>query len=146
MATKDFTYKITTNKSPEEVFQAVLNVRQWWVGYYNEVINGGTEKLNDEFTFHAGDGVHYSKQKLVEVIPNKKVVWLITDSKLNFIEKTDEWVGSKVIFDIVENGGKATLVFTHEGLTPEVECYDNCAPAWTTYLQNKLQPLINTVN
>ncbi|NML22005.1 SRPBCC domain-containing protein [Pseudoflavitalea sp. G-6-1-2] len=146
MASKDFTYTITTDRSPEEVFKAVLNVRNWWVGYYNEVIKGGTEKLDDEFTFLAGDGVHYSRQRLVEVIPNKKVIWLITDSKLSFIEKTDEWVGSKVIFDISEKAGKTKLVFTHEGLTPEVECYDSCAPAWTTYLQNKLTPLINAVS
>lgn len=146
MASKDFTYTITTDRSPEQVFKAVLNVRKWWVGYYDEVIRGGTEKLDDEFTFLAGDGVHYSKQRLVEVIPNKKVVWLITDSKLTFIGKTDEWVGSKVIFDISEKAGKTRLVFTHEGLTPEAECYDSCAPAWSTYLQNKLQPLINAVS
>ncbi|WP_425476370.1 hypothetical protein [Paraflavitalea speifideaquila] len=49
-----------------------------------------------------------------------------------------------MIFDITEKGGKTQLVFTHEGLTPEVECYDSCAPAWTQYLQNKLLPLINS--
>jgi hypothetical protein len=70
-------------------------------------------------------------------------VWLITEGELTFIEKTDEWVGTKVIFEISERNGKTQLVFTHEGLTPEVECYDSCAPAWSMYLQDKLLPLIS---
>lgn len=142
MATKDFTLSTLTDQSPEKVFEAVNNVRAWWSGYYSEKFEGDTEKLNDEFIFHAGEGAHYSKQKLVEVIPNEKVVWLITESNLSFLEKKDEWTGTKVIFDISKKGDKTQLTFTHEGLTPKVECYDACAPAWTAYLENKLFPLI----
>ena len=39
---------------------------------------------------------------------------------------------------------KTQLVFTHEGLTPEIECYESCAPSWSQYLHTKLLPLINT--
>ena len=143
MVTSDFTLTLLTDQSSQEVFQAVNNVRDWWSGYYAEEIEGDTEKLNDEFSFRAGGGLHYSKQKLIEVIPNKKVVWLVTDSELSFLEKKDEWTGSKVIFEISKKGDKTQLVFTHEGLTPEIECYDSCAPAWTQYLHNKLLPIIN---
>ena len=73
------------------------------------------------------------------------MVWLITESKLNFLEKKDEWTGTKVIFTISKKGGKTQLTFTHEGLTPEIECYDACAPAWNQYVQNKLLPLIKSV-
>ncbi len=144
MVTTDFTFTLVTDQAPQQVFQAIINVRDWWSGYYSEEINGGTEKLHDEFSFRAADGAHCTKQKLVEVIPGKKVVWLITESALTFIDKQDEWTGTKVIFEISEKGGKTQLKFTHEGLTPEVECYDSCAPSWTKYLQNKLLPLINT--
>lgn len=142
MNTKSFTTTLLVNQTPEEVFKAVLNVRGWWSGYYSEEFKGGTEKLNDEFSFRAGGDVHYSKQKLVEVIPNKKIVWLVTESKLSFLEKTDEWTGTRVIFDISKKGNKTQLTFTHEGLTPEIECYNACAPAWTQYVENKLLPLI----
>jgi hypothetical protein len=146
MTAKDFTLTLTTGQTPQEVFKAITNVRGWWSGYYSEEIIGNTGNLGDEFSFRAGDGAHYTKQKLVEVIPNKKVVWLITESELSFVEDKYEWTGTKVIFDITEKGGKTNLVFTHEGLNPTFECYDACAPAWTQYLQNKLLPLINTGN
>jgi len=144
MENQNFTTTLVVDQTPEEVFNAVTNVRGWWSGYYSEDIKGDTEKLNDEFSFRAGDGAHYSKQKLVEVIPNKKVVWLITDSKLDFLEKKDEWTGTKVVFDISTKDNKTQLVFTHNGLIPEIECYNSCAPAWSQYLQNKLLPLITS--
>jgi len=142
MKNKNFTTTLLVDQTPKEVFDSIRNVRGWWSGYYSEEIKGDTEKLNDEFSFRAGDGVHYSKQKLVEVIPNKKVVWLITESDLSFLEKKDEWTGTKVIFDISTKDNKTQLVFTHDGLNPDIECYNACAPAWSQYLQNKLLPLI----
>ena len=144
MKNKNFTTTLIVDQTPEEVFNVVRNVRGWWSGYYSEEIKGDTEKLNDEFSFRAGGGAHYSRQKLIEVIPNKKIVWLITDSKLDFLEKKDEWTGTKVIFDISTKVNKTQLVFTHDGLMPEIECYNACAPAWSQYLNNKLLPLITS--
>lgn len=143
MTTQNFTLSLVTDQPPQKVFQSINNVRAWWSGYYSEEIIGDTEKLNDEFSFRAGEGVHYSKHKLVEVVPNRRIVWLTTYSELSFIEKKNEWTGSKVIFDISIEGNKTRLTFTHEGLDPGIECYDSCAPAWSQYLQNKLLPLIN---
>ena len=144
MNNQHFTTTLLVDQTAEEVFKAIKNVRAWWSGYYAEEIEGGTEKLNDEFSFRAGGGVHYSKQKLVEVIPNKKIVWLVTDSELSFLENTKEWIGTRIVFEISKKGSQTQLTFTHEGLVPEIECYDSCAPAWSQYLQNKLLPLITT--
>ncbi|AWA31248.1 ATPase [Flavobacterium magnum] len=146
MAATDFTCVLKTKRSPEDVFHAIGNVRAWWSGYYNEEITGDTEKLDDEFSFRAGDGAHYSRHRLVEVVPSKRIVWLTTEGALSFVDKQDEWVGTKIIFDISQDGGETTLTFTHEGLTPETPCYDACAPAWSQYLEHKLLPLINSDN
>lgn len=142
MKKTDFSLELMTTKAPKEVFQDVLNVREWWSGYHSEEFEGSTKKLHDEFSFSAAAGAHYSKQKLVELIPDKRIVWLVTDSDFDYIEKRDEWTGTKLIFEISKETDKTKLTFTHEGLTPEVECYNSCAPSWTQYLQHKLLPLI----
>lgn len=140
--TKDFTFTILTEKTPEYVFETIRDVRSWWSGFHSEEFTGETKELGDEFSFRAGAGAHYSRQKLIEVIPNKKIVWLITEGELSFIDQKDEWVGTKVIFDILEKDGKTELVFTHEGLTPETACYDSCTQGWSMYLEDKLTPLL----
>jgi hypothetical protein len=143
MTQKNYTLTLSTQQSTADAFKTITNVRAWWTGLHEEEFRGSAEKLNDEFTFYAGKGAHYSKQKLVELVPNKKIVWLVTESHLNFLEQKDEWTGTKLVFVITAKGDHTDIVFTHEGLTPEVECYDLCAPTWTTYLQTKLVPLFD---
>ena len=137
MATKDFSTTIAVDQSPTEVFNAINNVRGWW----NDKAKGNSEKLNDEFETRFGD-VHYSRQKLVEVIPNQKVVWLVTDSELNFIDDKKEWTGTKISFEIMREGKQTLLRLTHIGLVPKVECYDGCSTAWGQYMQYSLLSLI----
>jgi len=139
MQKQHFTTTLLVDQSPLEVFNAINNVRGWW----SEGIEGNTGMLNDEFTFQVKD-VHYSRHKLTEVIPGKRVVWLTTDSHLSFVNDKSEWTGTKIIFDITEAGDKTKMVFTHEGLVPDVECYDACSPAWTEYVQHSLFNLITT--
>lgn len=139
MTKQHFSTSILVTQSPMDVFNSINNVRSWW----SEGIVGNSRKLNDEFIFEVKD-VHYSTLKLTGVIPGKKVVWLVTDSKLNFIKDEKEWTGTRIIFDIAEAGENTKLVFTHEGLLPESECYHACSPAWTEYIQHSLFNLITT--
>lgn len=134
-----FTVSFLVDKTPEEVFGAVTNIGGWWTENYM----GGTRKLNEEFEVQFWD-VHYSKQKLVEVIPNKKVVWLVTDSKLTFIEKEDEWTNTRIVFEISRVADQTKVQFTHEGLTPDIECYTDCSSAWKGYLIGSLRDYITT--
>lgn len=139
MTTTDFSTTLLLDQSPAEVFQAITQVRDWW----STGIKGNTTDLNDEFIFEV-KGVHYSRQKLVEVVPNRKIVWLVTESHLSFLKERTEWTGTKVVFEIEKVGRQTQLVFTHEGLVPEVECYEACTPAWTQYIQHSLHQLITT--
>ena len=141
MATTDFTTTILVDNTAKEVFNAINNVRAWWQGE----IEGNTEKLNDEFSYRM-DEFHYSKQQIVEFNPNEKVVWLVTESKLNPLKFKDEseWTGTKIIFEISEANNKTHLRFTHIGLVPEFECYGDCSWAWAQLIEESLFSFITT--
>jgi hypothetical protein len=139
MNNQNFTTTIEVDQTPEEVFSAVTNVRGWW----SDVIEGGTAKLNDEFTYHYED-LHKCKMKLIEVIPDQKVVWLVEENYFSFTNDKSEWTGTKIIFDIAKKGNKTQLTFIHDGLVPEYECYDVCSNAWGSYINESLLSLITT--
>jgi uncharacterized protein YndB with AHSA1/START domain len=141
MATADFTTTLVVEQTPEEVFNAINNPHGWW----SEEIEGGTDKLNDEFTYRYED-VHHCKMKLIEVVPNKKVVWLVLENYFKFTKDNSEWTGTKISFEISEQDNKTQIRFTHLGLVPEYECYEICRDAWSSYIHHSLRTLITTGN
>lgn len=142
----DYTTTIVVKQTPAIVYKTILNVRSWWSGLYDESFQGDSEKLGDEFSFSAGGGAHFTKQKLVELIPGKKLVWQVTEANLSFVDRADEWKNTKISFDISRESGKTKIVFTHIGLQRNFECYDSCAPAWTAYIQEQLTTAIKNAD
>jgi hypothetical protein len=139
MKGQNYTTAFTVDQTPEEAFAAINNVRGWWSGE----IEGSTGKVGDEWTYRYED-IHYSKQKITELIPSKKVVWLVLDSDLDFVKDRTEWNGTEITFEVSKKGDKTEVRFTHVGLVPEYECFDNCSNAWGSYINGSLRSLITT--
>ena len=139
MTTPDFTTAILVDEAPSVAFDAINNVRGWW----SEEIEGGTNKLNDEFDYHYED-VHRCKMKLIEVVPAKKLVWHVLDNYFKFTTDKSEWIDTQIIFEITEKNGRTQVRFTHLGLVPDYECFEVCKGAWTNYINNSLYSLITT--
>jgi hypothetical protein len=134
MKNQNFSYSFQSSKTPAAIFDLLLHVDQWWSGIFGETITGKSQNVDDEFSFYAGEGMHFSKQKMIELVPDKRVAWRVSDSKLTFLSDTAEWTGTRFYFDISEEGGKTKVTFTHEGLLPSLECYNSCSGGWTKYL------------
>jgi hypothetical protein len=134
---KDFTTSILVDQSPSEVFKAVNNPRGWW----SEDIAGNPDQLNGQWTYRHGES-HRCKMKTTEMLPDKKVVWLVEDNYFKTPKFEGEWTGNKITFDISRQGDKTQLVFTQVGLVPSNACYDVCQGAWTGFVQKSLQSLI----
>lgn len=123
----------------QTVFNAIKNFRAWW----SEEITGETGTLGETFFYHYKN-VHLCKIKLIEEVQDKKLVYLVTDNEFNFVQDKTEWINTKLIFDIYEEVNQTKITFTHEGLTPEHECYAVCNDAWNGYIQGSLKSLIET--
>ncbi len=136
---QNYTVTFSVDQTPEEVFEAVNNPRGWW----SQAIEGNTDRLGAEFTYHYQD-VHRCAFKITEFVPDKKVVWHVLDNYFNFIKDKNEWIGTDIVFEIARKGDKTELHFTHVGLVPAYECYDVCANAWGSYITSSLRNLITT--
>ena len=151
----DFTTTLLVDQSPKEVFNAINNVRGWW----SEEIEGPTARLNDVFNYHFED-IHRCQIKVIEVILDKKVVWLVMDNYFkagifndasNHLPSSDtlhsdkaEWTDTTISFEISKKDDKTQVRFTHLGLVPEYECFDVCSNGWNHYIQQSLLSLITT--
>ena len=80
--------------------------------------------------------------KIIEFVPNKRVVWQVLENQFNFTKDHNEWKGNRIVFDITEKDGQTQLQFTQLGLTPDYECFNVCHDAWTSYIQGSLKDLI----
>jgi hypothetical protein len=136
---QNYTTTISVNQTPKQVFDAINNIHGWW----SEEIEGHTDKLGAEFEFHYKD-LHRSTHKITELVPGRKVVWHVSDARINFVKDKSEWNGTDIAFEITRKGNKTELRFTHVGLVPATECYGDCPGAWGFYINDSLPSLITT--
>jgi uncharacterized protein YndB with AHSA1/START domain len=139
MSNHDFTTTVSVSQSPARVFEAINNPRGWW----SEEINGTTDRLNEEFDYHYRD-VHSCKIRVIELVPEKRIAWLVLENFFNFTNDKSEWIGNKIVFEIIPKGGHTEIRVTQHGLVPEYECFEICSNAWTGYVQNSLRNLVET--
>ena len=139
MKTSDYTTTILADQTPEEAYNAIKNFRAWW----SEEIEGNTDKINEVFFYHYRD-THLCKLKLIEVVPDKKLVYQVLDNEFTFNQDKTEWINTKLIFQISRDGDKTKIQFTHQGLVPQYECYKVCFDAWNTIINKSLYILITT--
>jgi uncharacterized protein YndB with AHSA1/START domain len=136
---EDFTTTFAVDRTPQEVFDAITDVRGWW----SEGVEGVTDAVGGEFDYRFQD-VHRCRIRVTELVPGRKVAWLVLDNHFDFIDDQSEWKGTQPVFEIAETATGAEVRFTHVGLVPEYDCYEVCANAWGGYLSGSLRDLITT--
>ena len=114
MKNQDYHSSITVNMPAAQAFDNICNVAGWWT----ENIEGGSKKLNDVFTVYFGET--FVTFKIIEVIPKKKIVWLVTDCDLPWLNDKKEWKNTEVVWEISTHNNSTQIDMTHVGLTPEL--------------------------
>ena len=139
MGNNDFTSSFSAPINAGEAMKKISHVPGWW----GVAFTGNAEKQNDKFEVKMG-GDSFFDFTVTELIPDKRVVWLVTDCNMPWYSDKKEWANTRLIFDLNENNGVTELTFTHEGLTPDVECYKDCEPGWTHWIKTSLFSYLTT--
>ena len=139
MSNPSYTTVFTVDRAPDQVFDAINDVRSWWM----TKVEGSNRSVGDEFSYRV-PGVHFCRMRVTELVPGEKVVWTVVDNHMGFIEDQREWVGTEIRFELTAQDGATEVSFTHDGLVPSYECFDICENAWTFYIQDSLRSLAAT--
>ncbi len=137
MANKNFHRTISVNASTEEALKKISQVNLWWAKKFS----GSAEKLNDKFSVQFGET--FVNFLVSELVPGKKVTWKVTDCNLHWIKAKKEWKNTEVVFEISSEKSKTKIDFTHIGLVPGVECYNDCEVGWNGHVTESLVKFIN---
>lgn len=131
MEKPDYNVQLKVNATAEQAIKAISNVSAWWA----QEVDGAAEKTGDDFTTHFGKT--WGKFQVTE-LRNDRIVWDVTDCYLDLLKDTKEWKGTRIIFQLASEGDQSVIDITHEGLTPEKECFNDCTNGWNFYFRESL--------
>ena len=129
MTKQDLTMTLQVEQTPQEVYNAINKVGDWWTK-----IEGSSQKLDDAFTVRFGKV--YITSQLVELVPGQKVSWTVTDSNV------EEWINTQIKFDISAKDSTTAINFKHVGMHPGLNDYQGCVKGWNRFLNDSLVKLI----
>ncbi len=133
----DILHRVGIKSSLDEVYKALTTregLAAWWaINTQGEGKVGGVIK----FRFSAaGVEIGGFDMKVLELLPAKRVLWQV-------VEGPQEWVGTKVSFDLRQSGDHAIVLFKHQGWKEPVEFMHHCSTKWAIYLMS-LKSLVET--
>lgn len=135
MNNQEFNCGITVNITPKVAFTMISRVSDWWV----KDVEGKTENPNDDFTVHFG--TTWVAFKITEVVPEKTIVWLVSDCNLPWNTDLKEWKGTRIVWEISPQNDSTRIDFSHIGLA-QLDCGNQCMNSWGGYIKQSLFKLI----
>jgi len=133
---KNYQTGFSVNASPQQIVDCICNVSGWWARH----VEGSSVNLNDVFTVRFGKT--FGTFKVTEILPLKKIRWLVTASYLPLFKDVSQWKNTEILWEISDDNISGRLIMTHIGLTPEIECYTDCEKGWNFYINESLLKLI----
>ncbi len=137
MTNQNYHNSITVNMPSSDVFNKIGRVPEWWGTNFE----GQSHNIGDVFTVCFRSGDVYTI-KIMEVVPDTKIVWQVIDSIRPSLKDPNEWTGTQIAWEISSQGDATRVDMTHMGLVPEIECYEACSVGWNFLIQKSLLNLI----
>lgn len=119
--------------SPQGVYEALaskVGLARWWT----ESVSGQSA-VDGTLSFRFGDRGGFD-MRVIELFPSARVLWQVVGGP-------EEWIGTKVSFDLRQVGDFTIVLFKHEGWKEPVEFMHHCSTKWAIFLLS-LKQLIET--
>lgn len=126
----DILHKIATKAPMEKVYEALSTpegVGAWWTTTVE-----GESKVGGALTFRfyaGGSEIGAFEMKVLELAPGKRVSWQVATGP-------EDWIGSKIGFDLKQEGEYAVVLFKHEGWQEASESMHHCSTKWAIFLMS----------
>ena len=133
LANPNYHSSFFVNSSGQAAYRAITeSIAEWWT----EDFSGTANTLNAEFTVRFG--TTFKTMKVIELIPNEKVVWSCIDTLIDMpeLKNKEEWKDTKIVWEIEKKSQHTNISLTHIGLTPRVACYAICEKGWESFLES----------
>jgi len=118
--------------TPDHVYKALTTIEGlsgWWT---RDTSGDSTVGGVLQFRFGAGG----FDMRVVELHPVSRVLWQVVDGPA-------EWVGTKISFELRQDGDWTILLFKHQGWQEPVEFMHHCSTKWAVFLLS-LKALLET--
>jgi uncharacterized protein YndB with AHSA1/START domain len=112
--------------SPEKIYK-MLTTKEGAVNWWTVQTKIGN-KVGDVNVFDFGERYH-NIMKIVDLQLNKKVEW-------ECIEGDKEWIGTRLTFEIGDQGNHSVLRFTHDDWREETDFFASCNYHWGYYMRS----------
>ena len=124
----------------QAVFHAITNrIDQWW-GQVDHQPNA----LNQVFKVSFGEA--FWRFRVIQFEPLVEVIWQCIESNQVHGEMMgikEEWLDTTLHWEVKsEMGNSITVHFIHNGLTPDLHCYQVCRDAWDFFTGESLKELL----
>jgi uncharacterized protein YndB with AHSA1/START domain len=121
------------SSSLNDVYKALTTregLSAWWTNDTQ-----GESKVGGvlQFRFFEADGFD---MKVLELQPAKRVLWQVVGGP-------EEWIGTKISWELKQEGDHAVVLFKHQGWKEPVEFMHHCSTKWGVFLMS-LKSLLET--
>jgi uncharacterized protein YndB with AHSA1/START domain len=121
------------SSSPNNTYNALATrdgLAAWWT---NDTQGEG--KVGEMIRFRFGERGGFD-MKVLALDPSRGVHWEVVGGPA-------EWIGTKVRFELRQEGGYTIVLFAHQGWREPVEFMHHCSTKWATFLMS-LKSLVET--
>ena len=133
----DILHRVGIKSSPDAVYRA-LTTRDGLAGWWTDRTEGaGPVGGLFQFRFVDGDAdIGGFDIKVLELQPDRQVLWQVVGGP-------DEWIGTRISWDIRQEGEYAIVMFRHQDWREAVEFMHHCSTKWAIFLMS-LKALVET--